>query len=135
MALVYLDSSIIIYLVERHPVYAPQIESTLSKAENISLVASPLVHLEVLCKPLQDEQGELVTLYRQFLATLRTLSIDNHTFDLALSLRVRHRLKTPDAIHLAVAKQHQCDFLWTNDNRLSAAAGAMTINLLSEATE
>lgn len=89
------------------------------------------MHLEVLCKPLQDDRSEIVALYRRFLAATRTLVIDNQTFDLALDLRVRHRLKTPDALHLAVAQQHHCDYFWTNDNRLAAAAGAMSIDLLN----
>lgn len=90
MALVYLDSSIVIYLVERHR-----------------------------CMP------------RQSSAT-RLLPIDKETFERALRLRVGFRLKTPDALHLAVAHQFGCEAFWTNDNRLAAAAGQLNVNILTE---
>jgi predicted nucleic acid-binding protein len=47
---------------------------------------------------------------------------------------VQHGLTTPDALHLATALQHGCTELWTNDNRLLAAAGAMARNVLEPAS-
>lgn len=130
MPIIYLDSSIVIYLVERHPVFAPQIERALASATGGVLATSPLVRLEVLVKPIQDGREDLVALYRQFLAASRSLSITDATFAQALELRVRHRLKTPDALHLAVAQLAECDQFWTNDNRLAAAAGGLSLNIL-----
>ncbi len=131
MALIYLDSSIVIYLVERHPLYAPKIERALSQAGSVVLGTSPLVHLEALVKPMQQNREDLVALFRQYLSTTRVLSITDATFAQALELRVRHRLKTPDAIHLAVAQGYECDMFWTNDNRLAAAAGKLSVNILA----
>jgi predicted nucleic acid-binding protein len=131
MPLIYLDCSIVIYLVERHPIHAPFIERALTNAKDGVIAISPLVQLEVLVKPLQEERADIVALYRRFLETVRSLSIDDTTFDLALNLRVRYRLKTPDALHLAVAIQYKCDQFWTNDNRLSNAASSMSVNLLA----
>lgn len=51
----------------------------------------------------------------------------------ALGLRAQHGLKTPDALHLATALHHGCTEIWTNDDRLKAAAGALAVNVL-EAT-
>lgn len=130
MPLIYLDSSIVIYLVERHPLYAPMIERALAQVGEGVLVTSPLVRLEVLVKPMQDGRDDLVELYRQFLSTSQTLSISDATFARALELRVNHRLKTPDALHLAVAQQHGCDLFWTNDRRLAVAAGELSVNIL-----
>jgi predicted nucleic acid-binding protein len=133
MSLIYLDSSVVIYLVERHPIYAPQIEFALSQSSGSILATSALVQLEVLVKPMQDGRNDLITLYRQFLNTSRALPISDATFMLALELRAQYRLKTPDALHLAVARQHNCDLLWTNDNRLAAAAGEQSVNILAPA--
>jgi predicted nucleic acid-binding protein len=36
----------------------------------------------------------------------------------AADLRAGFNLKTPDALHLACARYHSCDALWTNDDRL-----------------
>lgn len=130
MALVYLDSSIVIYMVQRHPVYAAVIDQALT-GETIVTATSPLVRLEVLVKPMQTVDHDLIDLFHQFLNTTRNLSISDATFDHALELRTRHQLKTPDALHLAVAHQYQCDQLWTNDNRLRDAAGELSVNILS----
>ncbi len=130
MALVYLDSSIVIYLVQRHPVYAGIIDQALA-LESVVTATSPLVRLEVLVKPMQSAGHGLVELFHQFMNTTRNLSINDATFDQALELRARHHLKTPDALHLAVARQYQCDQFWTNDNRLRDAAGELSVNILS----
>lgn len=131
MALIYLDSSIVIYLVERHPVYGQQIEDALVGAKGAVLATSPLVQLEVLVKPLQDERADIASLYRRFLSATRLLSITDATFERALELRVQYRLKTPDALHLAVARQYGCDRFWTNDSRLAAAAGDISVNIFA----
>ncbi len=41
---------------------------------------------------------------------------------LLMEVRVRHRVKTPDALHLAAAINAGCDQFWTNDDRLAKAA-------------
>lgn len=129
--LVYLDSSIVIYLVERHPVYAAQIEGALAETGKAVLATSPLVRLESLVKPGLDGRSDIVDLYEQFFKVTRQLSINDETFDRALQLRVDHRLKTPDALHLATAQQHGCDLFWTNDNRLAGAAGDFSAAILT----
>lgn len=134
MPLVYLDSSIVIYLIERHPAYARQIERALSGDDQIIPATSRLTHLEVLVKPLQSGHEEAADRYLTFLATTRLLSINDETFNIALALRVRHHLKTPDALHLAVTQQYQCDALWTNDDRLAKAAGRLSVNILASSS-
>jgi len=49
-------------------------------------------------------------------------TISDTVFDRAATLRARHRLKTPDALHLAAAIEAGCDEFWTNDHRLDTAA-------------
>ncbi len=44
-------------------------------------------------------------------------------FNLATELRASHRLRTPDALHLAAALSAGCSEFWTNDTRLAAMAG------------
>ena len=131
MALIYLDSSIVIYLVERHPLYVAKIEAALAEAAGSTLATSRLVDLEVLVKPLQEGRDETAALYRQFLSATRQLPITDATFDQALSLRVAYRLKTPDALHLALAQQYGCERFWTNDDRLARAAVGLQIDVLA----
>jgi predicted nucleic acid-binding protein len=131
MSLIYLDSCIVIYLIERHPQYASIIEQALAEQHQAIIALSPLVQLEVLVKPMRDNNKQIVQLYQQFLAATRMLSITDAIFDIALDLRVRRHLKTPDALHLAIASYYDCDAFWTNDDRLASAAGALTQNIIA----
>ena len=87
--------------------------------------------MEVLIKPLRESSALLVADYEEFLAAQNWLRINDSSFEQALQMRVRHGLKTPDALHLATAQQHGCDEFWTNDDRLNKVAGDMAVNVLS----
>ena len=61
-----------------------------------------------------------------------TLVNDRPVFDKATRLRAAHRLKSPDALHLAAAIESHCTQFWTNDRRLAAAAaGHLEVHALS----
>jgi len=125
---IYLDSCIVIYLVERHPVFAPVIQKALVEAGDVILSVSPLVRLEVLVKPRREINISLQERYERFLAEHSILDMPEAIYDLALSLRVQYNIKTPDALHLATAKHHDCKAFWTNDNRL-ATVSTLAVNI------
>ena len=116
-------------MVKRHPVFAPVIQEALVEAGDVILSISLLVRLEVLVKPMREADVPLQKRYECFLAEQRILDIPEEVYDLALSLRVQPNIKTPDALHLAIAKYHDCLAFWTNDNRL-ATASTLAVNVL-----
>lgn len=121
--LIYLDTCIVIYVVERHPLYAATIEARMQSVTTGSFCFSPLVRMECLIKPFRDQDAGLVHLYEIFLGAQQMLNLPDSVFDLAAQLRATHRgLKTPDAIHLAAAQHHGCQEFWTNDDRLGIIA-------------
>ena len=130
--LLYLDTCIVIYLVEEHQVYCPVIETVLADT-TADLCFSPLVELECLVLPLRQNHTLLLDKYRRFFAVNKRLGIPHEVFLEAAALRARHGLRTPDALHTATASHHGCDILWTNDDRLSKVAGGMVINVLAGA--
>ncbi len=115
-------------MVERHPIFAPVIKKALVEAGDIILSVSPLVRLEVLVKPRRETDIPLQERYERFLAEQYILEMPEAVYDLALSLRVQYNLKTPDALHLATAKYHDCKAFWTNDNRL-AMVSTLAVNI------
>jgi predicted nucleic acid-binding protein len=123
----YLDTSMVIHLVER---CVPEQEAILIAALNKRAARKPLMcwtdltRLECRVKPLRAHDQELLSCYEAFFSQPAAyhVSLDETTFDLATELRARHRLKTPDALHLAAAIEAGCDEFWTNDHRLDAAA-------------
>lgn len=130
MYLVYLDSCMVIYLVERHPQYASLIQKAMADHGDAVLCVSPLVRLEVLVRPMREQNTALIRRFQQYLATQHSLSIPDMAYDLALNLRKDHGLKTPDALHLATAQLYGCAEFWTNDDRLARIAPDIAINLL-----
>ena len=129
MRKVYLDSCIAIYLVEEHSAYCAGIENSLAKL-NAIVCYSPLTELECLVLPLRLKRGDLLEKFGRFFALNVQLNMPDSVYREAASLRAEFGLKTPDALHLATARFHDCSELWTNDNRLAGVAGDVAVNLL-----
>ena len=121
---VYLDSCVVIYLIEGEEVLSRAVRSALQSDFGFGIEAcvSPLTRLECRVRPLREDQPELLRHYDRFFSSrgLRWGRLTRGVMDLATSLRARHRIKTPDAIHLAVAATLGSDEFWTNDHRLSS---------------
>ena len=119
--MIYLDSCLVIYLVENHPVYGPKVASAMAAHPTEEFAVSPLVLLECLVGPLKTDNTELVDLYKKAYTQFRSLTITERVFEEAAYLCAEHGLRTPDALHLACANLGECTQLWTNDARFNAA--------------
>jgi uncharacterized protein len=128
---VYLDTCIVIYLLEEHPQFGSSVRHAFESAGNRQFCISPLVELECLVLPLRTANIALIQRYESFFQQQISLDIAPSIYRQAAELRSRHRLKTPDALHLATAHHYECTEFWTNDDRLSQAATNKAINLLS----
>ena len=127
----YLDSCLIIYLVEEHPTYAPLLETHLQQSANTTLAFSALSEMECLVMPLRNQNQVLIDKFRGWFDQAELLPLEREIFGAAATLRASHsRLKTPDAIHLAAALHHGCTEFWTNDDQLNTIASRIVRNLL-----
>lgn len=118
-------------MIEKHPDHYPKIKTKLANLPEYQLAVSPLLRMEVLIKPLQEGNTLLQQRYEDFLAQQIWLPIPEEVYEQALQLRATHRLKTPDALHLAIARYHGCcTEFWTNDDRLNTAASELAVNIL-----
>jgi predicted nucleic acid-binding protein len=72
--------------------------------------------------PLRNNQAELLARYDQFFTrrTVVVAAIAPAVIERATDLRIRYRLKTPDAIHLATALESGADAVLTGDRDFSA---------------
>lgn len=129
MEKIYLDSCLVIYLVERHPLFFPTLHALVSSRLNAVFAVSALTRLEVLTRPLRDGDSQLIQRFEAFLQNHEMLSIDDTVVHAALDLRVAG-LKTPDALHVALARHHACSALWTNDDRLAKVVPGWSENVL-----
>lgn len=128
---IYIDSCIVIYLIEKHPEHSNFLEKKIcdSLDDGDEICLSPLVKLECLVKPLKINDIDLLDLFNVFFNQTSILSIPESIYIKAAELRAEFSLKTPDALHIAIASFHNCDELWTNDYRLSSAC-SNAINIL-----
>jgi predicted nucleic acid-binding protein len=133
-SLVYLDASVPIYIVERHPRYSTLLEPLLERAANRSLrlVSSELTIVETLVLPLRRGNGELVNRYHEalFRSELELIPISKEILLDAALLRAHYSaLRTPDAIHWATMRFCDANYFLTNDASLAAMIGAAAIYL------
>ncbi len=133
---VYFDSCLIIYLVEEHNLFAPVIENKLIEHKNhelssLRICVSNLSKMECLIMPLRNKNKVLAEKFENWFNLINCLDLGKEIFQKATHLRATFpSLKTPDAIHLATAIQHNCDEFWTNDSNLEKIAPNLVKNIL-----
>ena len=126
MSAIYLDSCIVIYLIEGPDSFREICYRALAarKTDGVQLCFTGLTRLECRMLPTRKGQQQVLEEYDNFfsLPETRLLLINERVFEMATELRAFQSLKTPDALHLAAALQHGCAEFWTNDLRLKPAA-------------
>jgi len=129
---IYIDSCLVIYAVERDDEIGERTRATLARADE-PLATSPLVMMEALVKPMRAADAEAqLTMWSAFDA-FELLPADPDAFLDAALLRARYSgLQTADALHLAIARQAGCRSLWTNDSRLAVASGGLAVDILND---
>jgi predicted nucleic acid-binding protein len=118
-ATVLLDTNPIIYVLEGHPL-ASRFEPIFADvhAGRISAVVTPVTLAEVVSGPLRAGKEALAQRYRSALTASPGWTFCPLNADIAMlaaRLRLRHRLKLPDAIQLATAVHEGCHALVSHD--------------------
>jgi uncharacterized protein len=129
--MIYLDSGIIMRLVEGEPKVRLPIEARLASIAAVEriLVTSRLSRLECRCKPLRENRVDRLALYEGFISSpeVRIREIDSVVIETATSLRATIGLKTADAIHRATAILAAVAEFWTTDNGFLRCPALKTI--------
>ena len=118
-SIVYVDTSVVIYSVEKFPNYSPLLEPlwlSLSSG-NIQIFSSELILMETLVVPLRNTDTILIDAYEQLLLSseIQLIPISQSILREAANLRATTSLRTPDAIHAATAISINCTLFLTND--------------------
>ncbi len=134
--LVYLDTDVIIYSVEKIEPYWSLLQPMWQAAQsgNFLLVGSELLLLETLVKPIQADDKKLEQLFRQLLLTsveVQLYPINLPILEQAIQLRATLNLKSPDAIHAATALSLGCTLFLTNDKVFNRVPG-LTVTTLHQ---
>ena len=119
-SIVYVDTQILIYSVEKHLAYWSLLRPMWlkSKTGGIQIISSELALLETLVAPLRNADSVLITAYETLLLSteMQLMPMTRAILREAAQLRAQRNLKTPDAIHAATAIAHGCSIFITNDN-------------------
>lgn len=117
MKLAYIDSCVWIARVEGLPEYQKVIDANLQllAEDGWTFCTSDVVVLEVLAKPLKENQDHLVQIYRNLIQKLKALKNYSAVFKNALLLTKSENLKGMDAIHVAIAEHYDCQLFVTSD--------------------
>lgn len=134
--LVGLDTAPLIYFIEGSSSYQPVLTRLfeLNDKGSISFVTSTITLLEVLVRPLREQQSGIASQYRSILAgapNIELMDITAAIAERAAQLRATYNLRTPDALQLATAVEAGADYFLTNDNQLKALR-ELAVILVSE---
>ena len=132
-ATVLVDTNPIVYVLEGHPL-AARFEGVFADVEagRIAALITPVTLAEVVSGPLKSGKDALAERYRRAITSapgwcLR--STDAEIAMLAARLRVRHRLKLPDAIQLATAVHEGCFALLSHDRDFGKTSELLILGL------
>ncbi len=130
-ATVLIDTNPIIYLLEGNPLGTP-FRALFAAVDNgrIRGLVTPITVAEVVSGPLKVGKEALAERYRRTLTQSpgwSTRDIDVDIVVLAARLRLRHGLKLPDAIQLAVALEEGCYALVTHDRDFSGVKDVLIL--------
>ena len=130
---VYIDTNVFLAAYETvgaRSDHAFWILSAIEQGE-IRGVTSELTLAELLPRPLEESNNDLVEAYKQLLNSgpnMEVHPVTRETLIASASLRAgRHGFKLPDAIHCATALRARCSALITDDQRMPKSIGIRII--------
>lgn len=120
--IIFLDSNVLIYLIEGDALLAAKIKQTIQRYidtsfENVIAVSS-LALLECRVLPLRNNDIALLKQYDDFFSTDGLLIVDlsRNVLDIATRLRSYFGLKTPDALQAACCLSLQSPHVFLTDD-------------------
>ena len=133
---VYVDTNIIIYLIEGLSEYEKPLGEIRELLETSQLhpITSELSLAECLVQPFKTNATEAVSLYRTFLedsGCFDLLQVHKEVLVQAAYITAETKMKLPDAIHVATAITTNCNLFLTNDKNIRTPSN-MEIVLLSD---
>jgi len=117
MKFAYIETSTWINAVENDPAFNVVVINHLQslKRDGWILCISEMVLLELYCKPIKEENYDLLHLYHQIIENTNHIPCYKEMLTESLRIIYTDRLHVSDAIHVAMAKQGSCDLFVTTD--------------------
>jgi predicted nucleic acid-binding protein len=133
----FFDASALIYLIEGSPPFAQRLRAELSRwAKNhpdAGAAVSRLSWLECRVRPARDGDQETLAAFDAFFARpdLIWVELTRDVVELATAIRVRHGLRTPDALQAASCLQFGAEHMFLTGDGAFARVAGLNVRLLS----
>ncbi len=123
LSVIALDTSPFIYYIEEHKDYIQAIDPLFNQISKGDIIAytSIITLIEVLTKPIEENDKELSDRYEDFLTNSYNLiltDIDRNIAVESAKLRAKYNIRTPDAIQLTCGIMNGAKAFITNDENL-----------------
>jgi predicted nucleic acid-binding protein len=133
----FFDASALIYLVEGKEPFASKVRKELSviaeRSPQIPAAVSRLTWLECRVGPMKSNNHLALSAFDAFFARpdLRWVELSRDVVELAAAIRVKHGLRTPDALQAASCLQLGLDHIFlTGDTSFKRVSG-LAVKILS----
>jgi predicted nucleic acid-binding protein len=133
----FFDTSALIYLIEGREPLAGRIRKELAalakKHFNLGVAVSRLTWLECRVGPLKSGEHELLAIFDSFFARpdLVWVELSKDVVELAAVIRVRHGLRTPDALQVACCLQLGPEHVFLSGDRAFRRVEGLNLHLLT----
>jgi predicted nucleic acid-binding protein len=121
--LIYLDSNIVIYLIEQPLGWGPRAAAKLAiaHANGDQLVVSDITRLECRIGPLISGDPALLARFDAYFSApdIQVVPVSGAVCDRAAVIRASYHYNLGDALNLAAAVENHCSTFLTNDARLA----------------
>jgi predicted nucleic acid-binding protein len=132
--IIFLDTNIVIYAVEAHPVKGVPAQTRIAAAQTAgdTFMISDLVRMECLVLPIRTGNAILQAQFHTFFAQpdVQVVAITPAVCDRAAYIRATYNFKSMDALQLAAAVEHGANIFLTADARLGSFT-ALTVEVLT----
>ena len=130
MVIAFFDASALIYLIEGKAPFGSKVRKALAAAASrhpdLGCAISRLTWLECRVRPMKDNDNAVLAAFDAFFARpdLTWVEMSREVVELATAIRVRHGLRTPDALQAASCLQLGTDHLFlTGDAAFKRVVG------------
>ena len=135
--LLFLDTMVFVYHLNRHPTYGPGVREVLEQVEagNVRAITSALTVAEILTGPAQQGNNAAVANFELYLRHFPNLDIIDvgleHARQIA-QVRAQTGLRLPDSVQIAVAQAAGAQAIVTNDRKWRGRVGSLALILLDD---
>lgn len=133
----FLDSSALIYLIEAKEPFATKVRKELTALEKkhpgVGAAVSRLTWLECRVGPMKASDTATLAAFDGFFARrdLAWVELTKDVVELAAAIRVRHGLRTPDALQAASCLQLGADHLFLSGDAAFRRVGGLSVRVLT----